>query len=217
MENNRMFRYLEKYVGTYRVVAEYDPQTGNFPRNETGGIDESFDDLYIPCKKGVIKHTYTPELLVWMCDSLGKGRNVRKEIDAKYGVKLPYKYEETSEEVLIYFEDQYIRKLATIVTPKTSGKDIKPYSNRNLPKALYEIPKEDADKLEELVKGMDHVEKMQFTRKCVSDFDKVIQKEKGKKFDITKDRKETKLRPKTYIHYLGLWDKFLEFVKKRIK
>lgn len=217
MEDNRMFRYLEKYVGTYRVVAEYDQELGDFPRNETGGVDPSFDDLYIPCKKGVIRHTYKPKVLVWMCDSLGKGRNVKKEIDAKYGAKFPYTYEETSEEVLIYFEDDYIRKIATIVTPKTSGKDIKPYSNRNLPKALYEIPKEDAEKLERLVHHMDHVEKMQFLKKCIKDFDKAILKEKGKKFDITKDRKEVKLRPKTYIHYLGMWNQFIEFVKKRVK
>lgn len=217
MEDNRMFRYLEKYVGTYRVVAEYDQRTGDFPRNETGGIDESFDDQYIPCKRGVIKHTCRPETLVLYVEGIGKGRNVKRDIDSKYGNKVVYEYEETSDEVLITFHENYLKKIATIVKPKTSGKDIKPYSNRNLPKALYEIPDEDSKKLDILVSKMDRTEKMQFIRKCVSDFDKVIQKEKGKKFDVSKERKEIKLRPKTYIHYLGMWNQFLEFVKKRVK
>ena len=53
-----MFRYLEKYTGKYRVLPYYDTSLSDFPRDNTGAIDSSFDDLYIPCKKGVIKHTY---------------------------------------------------------------------------------------------------------------------------------------------------------------
>ena len=57
---NNMYRYLEKFIGTYRVMAEYDLQTNDFPRDEEGNIDKSFEDLYIPCSRGksVIKHTY---------------------------------------------------------------------------------------------------------------------------------------------------------------
>ena len=53
-----MYRYLLKYVGTYRVLAEYDVELKDFPRDETGTIDPSFEDLYIPCRRGVIKHSY---------------------------------------------------------------------------------------------------------------------------------------------------------------
>ena len=53
-----MHRYLEKYTGKYRVLADYDVDINDFPRNAEGTIEESFDDLYIPCRKGVIKHTY---------------------------------------------------------------------------------------------------------------------------------------------------------------
>lgn len=34
-----MYRYLEKYTGKYRVLAEYDMITKDFPRNDKGCID----------------------------------------------------------------------------------------------------------------------------------------------------------------------------------
>ena len=48
-----MSRYLQdKFVGTYRVLAEYDQSTNDYIRNELGLIDPSFNDLYIPCFNG---------------------------------------------------------------------------------------------------------------------------------------------------------------------
>ena len=52
-----MYRYLLKYVGMYRVKAELDDAKKDFPREDTGEVDKSFEDLYIPCAKGIIKHT----------------------------------------------------------------------------------------------------------------------------------------------------------------
>ena len=62
-----MYRYLLKYVGTYRVKADYDYATEDFPRTADGGIDASFDDLYIPCVKGIIKHTYLGNDILSCC------------------------------------------------------------------------------------------------------------------------------------------------------
>ena len=53
-----MYRYIEKYTGKYRILPYYDIELEDFPRDLNGSIDESFDDLYIPCKKGIITHTY---------------------------------------------------------------------------------------------------------------------------------------------------------------
>ena len=54
-----MARYLQrKYVGTYRVKAEYDLVTKDFPRLEDGTLDPDFDDLYIDCAHKIqIKHS----------------------------------------------------------------------------------------------------------------------------------------------------------------
>lgn len=215
--DSRVFRYLEKYVGTYRVKAPYDEFTENFPCTNKGTLDPSFDDLYIPCAKGVIKHTYRPGMLVLYVEGVGKGRNVKRDIDSKYGSKVVYEYEETSDEVLITFHEDYLKKIATIVKPRTSGASIPPYSPKNLPKPPYEIPKEDLDRLDILTKGLDKQVKMLFLRKCVSDFDAVIKKEKGKKFDLKAERKASRLKPRTFIHSIGMWDEYLKFVEKNLK
>ena len=52
------FRYLEKFVGTYRVLPQLDLLTNNFPRTENGSIDPSYEDMFIACTKGEIRHTY---------------------------------------------------------------------------------------------------------------------------------------------------------------
>ena len=62
MKKDEHFRYLEKYVGKYCVRAELDPDTNDFPRDSNGKIYESFEDLYIPCTKGIIINRYEVDL-----------------------------------------------------------------------------------------------------------------------------------------------------------
>ena len=38
-----------KYKGTYRLKAAIDQSTNDYPRDDSGGIDPSFDDIYIKC------------------------------------------------------------------------------------------------------------------------------------------------------------------------
>ena len=45
---NVMFRYILKYVGTYRVLPVLLDSEENLPQEPTGGLDKSFDDFYIP-------------------------------------------------------------------------------------------------------------------------------------------------------------------------
>ena len=130
--NNDMFRYLEKYVGTYRVLTELDYGTKDFPRDHTGKIDTSFDDLYIPCNKGIIKHSYKPHYLVWYSNKLGLGRSVKREFEEKH-IEI-FDYDESDSEVLIWFDEKDFKKVASIIKPKTKGKKISPFSSRNLTK-----------------------------------------------------------------------------------
>ena len=220
---DKMFRYLETYVGKYRVLAPYDIVTEDFPRNEEGGIDESFDDLYIPCSKGEIRASYYSDsdssdcVLVWYTESAQQGRNIYKELRVKYP-KIWLKEDDCdSNDYFIYFNAENINKIATIVKPRTSGAKIKPYSEKNLPKPLYQIPEADEASFNEIIKDLGKTERMHFVRKCCAEFDTVIQKKKGKKFDIAKERRETRLKPKAFISYLGLWDEFLKFTKKYYK
>ena len=48
-----------KYKGTYRLKAEIDQSTNDYPRDDSGGIDPSFDDIYIKCYGGA--HQQRPD------------------------------------------------------------------------------------------------------------------------------------------------------------
>ena len=264
----KMFRYLERhYVGKYRVKARYDEYTGDFPRNENGGIDESFDEQYIPCKRGEIRHTYKntrgKDILVWYCSGTGKGRNVYKEIkeaypdiylevdeeldkhglpdfvedcmiyfDAKdiekiativcpstYGASIP----DFVEDCMIYFDAKDIEKIATIVCPSTYGASIRPYSIRNLPKTPYTIPEENLQKYKDIVKKS-NMETMEFAiamRTINKEFsqaqdDKVTKKKKDY-IHFSLAQKNSKLKYKEYVHSMGLWEEYLEFLSKKLE
>ncbi len=207
----KMFRYLEKYTGKYRVLGCLDLRTNDFPRDESGNIDASFDDLYIPCSRGksVIKHTYEDDILmVCFYDKANTAKNVYQELKDKYK-NLDITLEIIGIDGLIYFHADDIKKIATIVKPKTSGASIKWNSNRNLPKVEYEIPKVDLDRLAKITKSLTKTQKMQFGRKISSEF---LESHK-----IKDEQKQSRLSPKEFIHSKGLWDDYMIRAKREVK
>lgn len=206
-----MYRYLEKYTGTYRVLGHLDLDTNDYPRDENGSIDESYDDLYIPCSRGksVIKHTYEKDILV-ICfyGKASTAKNVYTELKDKYK-NIYLKFERIGEDGLIYFNADDIKKIATIIKPKTSGASIKWNSNRNLPKVEYEIPKVDLDRLAKITKNLTKTQKMQFGRKVSSEF---LDSHK-----IKDEQKQSRLSQKEFIHSKGLWDDYMIKAKREVK
>lgn len=210
-----MYRYLEKYIGTYRVLAEYDKETLDFPRLEDGKIDPSFEDLYIPCKRGVIKHTYIGDDVLALCfyDKAKTGHNVAKEINDKYKKKVEIVVEDFGDDCYIYFDAGDLKKIAAVVKPRTSGASIKPFSNKNLPKNDYKVPATELSRLYKITEDMDRVTKMQFIKKCNAEF---LDSLSTKKFDAKADMKAIRLNVKEYIHYKGEWENYLDFVRKSL-
>lgn len=222
----KMFRYLEKhYVGKYRVKAPCDESTLDFPRNENGGVDDEFDDQYIPCKRGEIRHTYRntrgKDILCWFCESNTTANNVYKDIVEKYPdmwIEVDEGFEDYHN--LIYFEASDIEKIASVVQPSTYGASIRPYSTKNLPKGLYTIPEKDFEKYKKII-GTLKMEKMElaaFVRTVNKDFSalqdsKVIKKKKDYvNFSLT--QKRSRLKYKEYVHSMGLWEEYIDFIKK---
>lgn len=209
-----MARYLTKYVGTYRVKAMYDLDTNDYPRDEYGNLDASFEDIYIPCKlKCMIRHAYQDNLSAYI-PSLKRGRNIIQEIEDKYG-KILYDIEETSEEVIFLFKANDIDKVADIMVASTNGKSTSPFSKKNLPKAKYSIPDKDMDKYRDLVKDIPFKEISKIS-KWYEKFDKEIAKSQAKGYDVSFERKKAMIKQKEFIHSLGLWEDFLEFIKKEL-
>lgn len=213
-----MYRYLLKYVGTYRVRAVYDAEKEDFPKTSTGGIDPSFEDLYIDCAKGIIKHTYKGNDILVLCfyEKIGTTNNVYKEIKEKYP-KLDIELELCGSDGFIYFNAKDIKKIATIVKPRTSGAKIDPFSNKNLPKVDYKIPAKDMAELYSLTEHLSKTETMHFYKKVNSDFINSVRKLDGKKFDAKEALKKSRLSSRDFIHSIGLWDKYLTYVKKQLK
>ena len=211
-----MNRYLEKYVGKYRVLAHYDIDTQDFPRDESGEIDSTFDDLYIPCKKGIITHTYDDfdNLVFCVYDKRPSVvKSIYEEINKKYP-DIDIQLIINGNDGYIYFYDKDINKIASIVKPKTSGAKIKWSDNRNLPKIEYVIPEEDLNKYIKATSKIPKNKKMIFMKSCNSDFLESISK---KDFDAKLDMKLSRLTVKEYIHSKEMWDKYIRFIKKKVK
>lgn len=155
--------YLRKYVGTYRVKAEYDLDTNDFPRTENGALDPSFDDLYIDCRNNIKIRHGIGNVLSCHIPNKTRGMNVLRQIyQDKVSEALPkddtylsnlceeliYKEVLVSAEVLdfeVYFEFKAVEidYIAKLVGAKTNGKSISPFSDKNLPKTPYKIPEKD--------------------------------------------------------------------------
>ena len=215
MKKDEHFRYLEKYVGKYCVRAELDPDTDDFPRDSNGKIYESFEDLYIPCAKGIIKHTYENDLLaLYILEKPKTGESVKKRFNDE---NIWYRDESFGVDTLLFFHESDLKKVAKIVKPRTKGKGISPFSKKALDNSYekFEIPKDDLIKFKEITDKLDleHMAKIQFIKKTLKDFDTVIQKKKGSRYDISKQRKESSLKPKEFIYSIGMWDEYLDFVQ----
>ena len=77
-----MAGYLRKYAGQYRVVANYNLATNDFPRKKDGLLDQSFDDLYIPCSSGTTIIHNERNVLIVITLTVKKGHNVLRQVYA---------------------------------------------------------------------------------------------------------------------------------------
>jgi hypothetical protein len=168
-----MAQYLRKYVGTYRVKAEYDLSTNDFPRLENGSLDPSFDDLYIDCKNNIqIKHGVGSVLWCYI-PSKPRGLNILRQIyKDKISKTLPKEKghyfenlcsELVKKEVLVSaevldfevcfeFKADTIDYIAQLVGARKYGASISPFSSKNLPKESCKIPDKDMKLYKEAIK-----------------------------------------------------------------
>ena len=244
-----MAGYLyKKYKGFYRVKADFDLSTNDFPRDEQGNIEPSFDDYYIPCANGAKIRHYEQNILLYYCPSIGRFRNILKQIyedkveslDKHKTIKksefldkeiISYNYDSIFKElldkqILIYIEEydnegefrfktDLMDCIAGLVKARTSGANISPFSIKNLPSAKYNIPEEDLIKYRKIIEVLEKKE-MYLLSQWVKNFDKVIQSKKGKKYDVNVERKRSCLTGKEYIHSIGLFDDYLEFLQQQV-
>lgn len=239
-----MAYYLSKYIGTYRLKADIDLSTNDFPREiESDRLEQN--DVYIACQKGGKIYHYGKNILVCYVPSLGRGRNILKKIGESQGVILEDYYtgynkqnifnydsfykdltkyeivsdiEETDEEVLWKFKDKDIKFMTSFMLPLTIGASISPYSTKNLPIKKYEIPKENLAEYKEITnqKNIDILIIAHLTKSFINDYIP-SNYHKYKKVNMSKLMKRECLKGKEFIHSLGMWDEYIQYLKIKTK
>ena len=229
-----MDRYLiDKCKGKYRVFAELDEETNNFVKDTTF---DSFGDFYLLGAGGTkIKHGVGSTMSLYV-PSKQKGvrilrtiyiDNIDKEIPKENSNTTKYlenlcqslvdsdvlvSAEVLDFEVYIEFKLDLIDYMAKLIKAKTSGANISPFSTRNLPKKKHTVPKEDLDMYNGAI---EHLPKkgMGFNKdKLVADGIIIMRlnKEFKEKYKLEADNR---MKFKEYIHSIGKWTEYCEFLQ----
>lgn len=200
-----MSRYLkDKFMGKYRILAEYDQSTNDYIRDEKLNLDPSFGDLYIPCKNGGRVNHLERNNLQFYIPNLRKGRNIITKIAEAGMSDLIHDVVETDSEITFIFKSEYLNKLDKVLKPRTSGAGISPFSVKNLPKDHYKIPSNDKEKYTKMIE--DYTDSFSKLGK--------ISREFVRKNNLKSD---VRIGSKELIHKSGKWDEYLEFLKERIE
>ena len=217
-----------KYKGKYRLMAEIDQNTNDFPRDETGKIEEN--DVYIQCSKNCKVYHYGKSVLVAYIPSLGRGHNILLSIAKdKLGIEDRIDYEElyrklekentvfdiveNDSEIEFKFNAKNIEYIMQYLNPKTSGCNISPFSARNLPKSDYKIPDEDLVAYNKIM-AEKYSERFLDIRHITNNFLKSISNKQCNEEKIKADMKLKCMKPKQYIHFIGKWDEYLKVLNE---
>lgn len=205
-------------------MAEIDQNTNDFPRDETGKIEEN--DVYIQCSKNCKVYHYGKSILVAYIPSLGRGHNILLSIAKdKLGIEDRIDYEElyrklekentvfdiveNDSEIEFKFNAKNIEYIMQYLNPKTSGCNISPFSTRNLPKSDYKIPDEDLAAYNKIM-AEKYSERFLDIRYITNNFLKSISNKQCNEEKIKADMKLKCMKPKQYIHFIGKWDEYLK-------
>lgn len=206
---------MTHYKGTYRLRTEYDKRINMFPREYSGQLADN--DIYIDCYNNVRVFSYGHGILECYVPSLGRGHNLIKAIKADLGNDVIFHIEETDSEVLFRFNAKDMKRLEKYLKPKTSGAGISPFSSRNLPQNKnYKIPDEELKAYKDLIADL-HQKHMILLGKYTSDYLKSLVTKKNTWEDIKADMALKGLKGKEYIHSIGKWDEYIDYLQKELE
>ena len=147
--------------------------------------------------------------------SLIRGHNIIKAIQSELGNDVIYHIEETDSEVLFRFNSKDMERLAVYLKPKTNGADRSPYSTKNLSKTKYIIPDEDFIKYKNIVAKIPKESILSLTHSSNS-YLKSLTTKKNPLENIKADITLKGLGVKEYIHSIGKWDEYINYLIKEL-
>lgn len=138
------------------------------------------------------------------------------EDDMSSSNNIIFHIEETDSEVLFLFKANNMDLLEKYLKPKTNGADRSPFSTKNLPKSKYNIPDEDFVKYKNIVSKIPREHIIELTHKTNNYLKSLITK-KNTWENIKSDMALKGLKGKEYIHSIGKWGEYIEYLAKEIK
>ena len=134
--------------------------------------------------------------------------------------KLGHSYEDVKELYSHYIHNtKDIELIAKYLKPQTSGADISPFSTRNLPKSSYTIPNEEIEEYKKIINSVSKDDKLLISHITNEFLNNILAKDKLYKtlnISMKSDMRKKMLKGKEYIHSMGYWDKYLQYLKVNI-
>ena len=109
-----------------------------------------------------------------------------------------------------------MESLEKYLKPKTNGASISPFSSRNLPKSDYKIPDRDLLTYKEIVSKIPRERIIDITH-TTNNFIKSLVTRKNKLENIKADMAKKCLKGKEYIHSIGKWSEYINYLRKELK
>jgi len=223
-----------KYKGKYRLKANIDRNTNDFPRDDNGNIDT--DDIYIKCQNGNQIYHFGRSILVAYIPSIGRGHNILRGLaeellNIKSAEKLSYEelynileedkrvfgIAENDKEIEFKFDAKNIDLISKYLKPSTAGASISPFSTKNLPKSDYKIPVDDLREYKEITSEISKDNFLVISKLTKEFLTDILSKNKQyRSADIRADMKRKMLKGKEYIHSIGYWSQYLNYLKQNI-
>lgn len=197
---------IEKFKGIYRIKAPIDARTNDFPRKINGQYEDI--DLYIDCQFGNKVFYQGNSTLLAYIPSVGRGRNIIQKIK-ETNPSIIYNIEETDEEILFEFKYDDSEQIIPLLKPRTIGKNISPFSVKNKKEVNYIMPEEDLKEYKFVISKMDNII-------CLSKINNMFFKKYLNKSELDL-YKSIRMKPVYYIHSIGKFADYLNFIKEEIK
>lgn len=193
----------------------YNQSSNQFPRKLNGTYEDI--DCYIDCQYGNKVFHYGHNILQAYIPSLIRGHNIIKYINENFGQDKIFDIEETDSEVLFKFKTKDADDIIPLLKPKTSGANISPFSSKNLPKNKeYEIPDEDLVKYKSIVAKIPKERILDITH-TTNKYLKSLVTKRNTWENIKADMSMKGLKGKEYIHSIGKWNEYIEYLRKEIE
>lgn len=203
---------ISHYKGQYRIKCEYDKTTNQYPRKLDGTYEDI--DCYIDCYNGVKIFYYGKSILEAYIPSKIRGHNLIKVIEEELGQDIIHHKEENDSEILFQFKAKYMSDLEKYLRPKTGGSNISPFSSKNLPKnKAYKIPDEDLVAYKSIVGDIGQKQIITLTHMLNSYLKSLVTKRNTWE-DIKADMALKGISGKNYIHSIGKWEEYINYLKK---